>query len=107
MAVIEKDHVARSLAQYHSKAEPSMVLILRLRSPNEDDSNEPIKFLEVNAAAVPAGIEPVTFGPNRDVPYATIVVEVTPGEYEQIKNGDLKLPTEWKVDPNPLFQVAA
>ena len=93
----KKDNAARSLATSHSEVEESICKIVRLRSANEDEDSEPIKLLEVNVDTVVAGIVPVTFGPGEDVPYPSIVVEVTPDELDRIEKGELELPPEWQM----------
>ena len=58
---------------------------------------EPIKLLEVNANTVPSGIMPLRFGaaPSIAVPFPTVVVEVTPDEFQKIQSQELKLPSGW------------
>ena len=58
---------------------------------------QPIKLLEVNEATVAAGVMPLHFGPvpASGIPFASVIVEVTPIEFEKIKADELKLPDGW------------
>ncbi len=99
-----KDEVAERLAQIHYKIEPGMLEIYRLRLPKKNAENhaqEPIKLLEVNEDTVPTGIMPLLFGPipERGIHYTSVIVEVTPREFQQIKAKRLKLPNGWTMGP--------
>ena len=62
------------------------------------EPDERIILLEVNSNTVPAGIMPLHFSP---VPSAgihyhpSVIMEVTPDEFEKIQTGELKLPNNW------------
>lgn len=92
-----KDKVARHLAERHSQVEESIVKVVRLNSKEENAIAEPIKLLEINLDAISMGIMPVFFGTSKDIPYATVVVEVTKDEYTDIMSGRLKLPDDWQI----------
>jgi hypothetical protein len=98
-----KDDVARLLAQAHFSVEPGVLRIFRVVSDaaRENDPREPIKLLEVNSDTVPAGILPVYFGPHNasGILYPSVVIEVTPEEYEAISHGRLTLPNGWVLGP--------
>jgi hypothetical protein len=85
-----------ALARSHSAIEPAVAKIVRLISDREDQPDEPIKLLESNPDTVPSGIVPIFFGPSDGIPYATIVVEVTPQEFEQVEKSEIDLPDGWK-----------
>ena len=96
--MLEKDEIARVLAQAHKEIEATITRIVRIVGPNEADGREPIKLLEVNTAATPSGIWPIAFTPDPPkIPYGSVVVEVTPGEYDAIVANELVLPTGWKL----------
>ena len=96
--MVGKDEIARALAAVHRDMEETITRIVRLRGPYEEDGSEPIKLLEVNLATYPSGIWPIAFTPDPpDVPYGSVVVEVTPDEYEAIQADELKLPDGWKL----------
>ncbi|MGL5095435.1 MAG: hypothetical protein ACRDD1_07600 [Planctomycetia bacterium] len=91
-----KDAMARALAQAHAASESTIRKVVRLRSVDEDDGTEPIKLLEVNAAAVPIGVWPIALLPDPpDFPVGFIVVDLSFGEYEDVVAGRLSLPNDW------------
>jgi hypothetical protein len=105
-----KDDVARHLAQTHFELEAGMTHIFRLIGSTEAEAREiePIKLLEVNEATVSAGILPLHFGPMpmAGVPYRTVIISVTPEEFEKIKSKQLNLPRDWKLGdemPRPVL----
>jgi hypothetical protein len=100
--VADKDEVAKKLAHKHYDIEPGITRIFKLRDRPELEvlSNTPIKLLEVNVDTAPSGIMPLYFGPvpNSGIPYPSVIVEVTPEEFERIKVHELKLPDGWTID---------
>ncbi len=48
---LKKDEVARELVESHFRVEPDLQQVIRIVADNEDEPNEPIKLLEVNAVA--------------------------------------------------------
>jgi hypothetical protein len=53
----------------------------------------------VNENTVPSGIMPIQFGPYpaAGLHYSSVILEVTPDEFQKIQNQELKLPNGWKV----------
>jgi hypothetical protein len=92
-----RDDAAKELALSHAQLEEAVSKVIRLRSGCEGDAQEPIKLLEVNANTFPAGVMPVIFGDSEDFPFASVIVEVTPDEFESIRSGKLPLPEDWKL----------
>ncbi len=88
---------AAALARAHYEAEPGVRAIYRLEGP--DPNGLRIKLLEVNEQTVPTGIVPVGFPPHpaSGLHYPSVVIEVTPKEYEAIQNKQLVLPAGWEV----------
>ncbi|WP_437648109.1 hypothetical protein [Sorangium sp. So ce362] len=94
-----KDQVARELIAEHFELEPHLQAVYRIVAENEASATEPIKLLEVNAATVATGgVTPFEFAPTQDVPFPTVIAEVTPTEFEAIQAGDSKLPKGWRLD---------
>jgi hypothetical protein len=91
-----KDQVARELAMAHSSIEPSVAKIVRLISDREDQADEPIKLLELNLDTIPSGIVPVFFGPSDEIPFPSVVVEVTQKEFAEVETHKILLPDGWK-----------
>jgi hypothetical protein len=96
-----KKAVAERLAQAHYEIEPGIGLIVQLEGSPQQESNpsEAVKLLEVNENTTSDGIRPVFFGSHEasGIFYASVIVEVTPDEYEQIRKGVLKLPNDWRL----------
>src|SRR5579862_8486261 len=98
----EREEAANRLAQRHYHLEPA---ITEIRTINSGAINgavaEPIQLLEVNANTIASGIMPLRFDavPASGIPFASVIVEVTPEEYEQIKRNELKLPDGWSLGP--------
>jgi hypothetical protein len=88
---------ADALARAHFEVEPGLRAIYRLEGPDPNDLR--IKLLEVNEQTVPTGIVPVGFAahPPSGLHYPSVVIEVTPQEYEAIQQGQLSLPAGWEV----------
>lgn len=65
---------------------------------SEQDVNEPVKLLEVNPETSPSGIFPIAFGPDPPrIPFSSVIVEVTEGEFEKINAGGMPLPEGWRL----------
>ena len=103
----DKDQIARRLAETHREMDPGICRIVRLLTDREADAGEPLKLLEVNPATSPSGIWPIAFGADPpEVPFPSVVVEVTEAEFEAIGRGVLPLPEGWRLG-DTLYQTAA
>lgn len=67
----------------------------------EANQEEPIKLLEVTLATPKSGIMPVYFTPHvpSGIHYPSVIVEVHPDEFQDIKRKKLSLPDGWKIGP--------
>jgi len=96
----DKNDVARRLAESHYRTDTTIVNIVRLTTGDETEErpDEPVKLLEVNEATV-EGIFPLGFDahPERGIDYPSVIVEVTPDEFEKIKDGEIELPNGWQL----------
>ena len=94
-----RTEIARELANKHYEIESGITQIFRFTDPADAkfDRTKPIKLLEVNENTVASGVMPLYFGPApaSGIPYASVIVEVTPDEYKKIQSNDLKLPAGW------------
>lgn len=87
------------LADAHRRVEPAISRIIRVVGEREQDEGDPVKLLEVNPDTSPSGIVPIAFGPDPPrTPFSLVVIEVTETEFEQIRKGDLPLPSGWRLD---------
>ena len=86
----------------HYDLEPEITRIFKLRDKAEVESlsSVPIKLLEMNSDTESSGIMPLRFGPvpGSGIPSASVIVEVTPDEFEKINLQELKLPDGWTID---------
>ena len=99
IVVKEKSQTAKVLANKHFEVETGLTKVYRASGSAdvEFNRNEPIKLLEVNEFTVPSGVMPLRFGPApaSGIHYASVIVEVTPQEYEKIQQNQLSLPKGW------------
>jgi hypothetical protein len=95
-----KDAVAQRLAEAHYAIEPGIEIIIQLvASPDKEaDPKESIKLLEVNQNTTGNGIHPVFFGSHAasGIFYPSVIIEVTPEQYEQIQQDPTSLPNGWR-----------
>ena len=101
--MLNKDDVASKLANLHFQIEPGISRIFKIREKPDQEvlPSCPIKLLEINAATVPSGVMPLHFGPvpTSGIPFPSVIIEVTPEEFEHIKTKKLKLPKGWTIGP--------
>ena len=104
-----KDETAQILAEAHFQLDQGVVRVFRIVEPDEANESRPVKLLEVNRMTTEAGILPIGMGadPSRGVAYGTIIVEITPNEFERLAQGQLQLPNEWRLDQELLPHAAA
>jgi hypothetical protein len=96
-----REAVARRLAEAHYAIEPGITHIVRLLAApaQESDPKEPVKLLEVNENTTAEGVRPVFFGPHPDggIFCSSVIVEVTPEEYDRIRRDPSLLPNNWRL----------
>jgi hypothetical protein len=91
--ITTKHQQAEYLARRHKEIEPGILAVYELLAEGlEDNSEEPVKLLEVNTATIPVGIQPIYFTPDpfHGLPFPTIIVAVAPQETD-----GLELPHSW------------
>jgi hypothetical protein len=95
------DAAARELAMRHYEIEEGLIQIFRIndRAAAALREDEPIRLLEVNAHTPETGIVPLHFGavPASGIPYPSVIIEVSPTEFEKIRSNELKLPEGWAI----------
>ena len=89
------------LARKHYEIEAGLTQIFRITDTAEATATRraPIKLLEVNTNTPESGIMPLHFGPApaSGIPYASVIIEVSPDEFEKIRSNELKLPEGWSI----------
>jgi hypothetical protein len=86
-----------ALARAHYEVEPGLQAIYRIEGP--DPNGVRIKLLEINSQTFESGIVPVGFPahPASGLHFPSVVIEVTPQEYEKIRREEMRLPSGWVV----------
>ncbi len=95
-----KRETAENLAKAHFGVEPHLKRIFLLEPLNEQDPTDPIRLLEVVEGTIERGIEPIAFtaAPGRGIEYPSVIVEISPREYQHIREGKLNLKDHgWEV----------
>lgn len=99
METMTRDEAVRHLAKLHVQVDPSIQAIYRVVSDQEHSETEPIKLLEVNRDTFPMDeIWPLGFdGTAASGNYPTILMEITPQQFEDLRADRCRLPHEWKL----------
>lgn len=93
-----KDAAARRLIQWHFSVEPELREVYRIVMDDEGSQEEPIRLLEINAATVATGsVEPFAFSPTEEIPFRTVIAEITPEELESVRSNPDVLPKGWSL----------
>ncbi len=93
---------ARSLAEAHLRVDPYVQSIFLLEPPVENGSWAPIRLLEVVEGTLEGDALPIGFraDPERGVPYSFAIVEISPREFQAVKDRKLKIYDDvWTVGP--------
>lgn len=97
-----KEEVASRLAEFDYETDLGIREIYRIRNrrvEQETSDDEPIKLLIVNEEAVEAGVMPLGFDaePSTGIDYHYVLVELSPGEFDQLNAHQLSWPDHWIV----------
>lgn len=96
----DKEKQAVELAHRHYVLEEGLEAVYQLKPTNvAPEGVKTIGLLEVNKDTIPSGVVPLFFGPTKTYQYPTLIIEMTPDEFEQMKRGDdsVRLPPEWEL----------
>lgn len=104
-----KDEEAKELARRHYAVEIGVKDIFVLKDTVNvavehageapAGNGETIKLLEINENTIPSGVVPIQFAPApaSGIHFPSVIVEVTPDEFQQIKRRELSLPHGWEI----------
>jgi hypothetical protein len=84
--------VAKRLAAAHQTEDPTTSDVFLAESEDE------VRLVEVSKSVGTTGqVLPFRFGPRADqnIPYPSVVVVLSPAEWELVRKGELKLPDGW------------
>ena len=98
--MIDVAEAAETLARKHYDLEPGLVRIFRINVGATDEGGDAcIRLLEVSEDTPESGVMPLHFGaiPASGVPLPSVIIEVSPAEFERIRSNDLKLPEGWTI----------
>jgi hypothetical protein len=104
LPTFDREHWARFYARRHLEFDEGVALIIYL--PESSPEHE-IRLLEVNTLVSPLEpLEAVDFGVDIGglVPHSLNVLDVTPSQWERIRQGELDLPDGWTLDGNQILQ---
>ena len=90
-----KYNIVRKWLKKIEATDPNIVGLYYLNSKKDRLS---VKLLEVNTDTIPTGIQPLGFSPTKDFPYELKLITITPEEFEKVKNKELLLPNDWKIN---------
>src|SRR5450631_3479193 len=100
-----KDRVAEKLIDWHFRVEPDTEEIYRFLSEREDDPTEPIKLLEVSRTTPETDeIMTFTFGPADDISFSSTIAEITPDEFQLVRQSVIPLPHGWSFERSRRFE---
>ncbi len=100
MPTVDRETAVRELVAWHFRVEPELQRVFVLRSVG-DTPDAPVRLLEVNAATAATGsIEAFGFAPTEEVPFRTVIAEITPEELESLRHDPsaLKRSPEWDLE---------
>ncbi len=88
-----KRATAVALAQAHFKVEPNLRHVILLEPVDEAGGDAPIALLEVVDGTIERGIEPIAFtaDPARGIDYPSVIIEVSPREFDDIRSNKLDI----------------
>jgi len=97
----DKEEMRKKLANAHYAYEPGITQVFSIWGEAEYEAlpSEPVKLLEVNKNTIATGIAALAFGPvpSRGYPFPSVIIEVTPEEFERIQKQELSLPHGWRL----------
>lgn len=103
--VTTKDEAARQLIEWHFRVEPYLREVYRMLAEDENVHGEPIKLLEINDATISTGsIEPFVFAATHEIPFTTVIAEITPDELAMLRDDPRAFPAGWNLSRALRFQ---
>jgi len=93
--------LVQQLARKHFEIEDCVERVIWFKN----GEGEEIHLIEVNRNTFPEGMI-LTFylRPTRDVPLPVRIADITPQEWEDVKNGRIPLPEGWSLDDIKIFE---
>jgi hypothetical protein len=99
-----REAVARKLARHHFEVEPDLKFVVYF----DIDPEDTITLLEISESTPASGsVDAFVFAATKDIPYVTRIAEITPEEYEQLREDPSWLPREWSLVKSTVIERAA
>ncbi|GAF97795.1 unnamed protein product, partial [marine sediment metagenome] len=94
------ESLVERLARRHFKTEDTVEAVVWLTGADETE----IRLIEINRTALPSEtLELFRFAPSEDVPFPTLIADVTPKDWDKIQRGDIALPQGWDLESATVF----
>ncbi len=91
---------AEDLIQEHFELEPSLEKVIWINS----DKTAEIRLLEITPETFPAGeVLSYYFPPDDELPYATILAQITPEEWQKVLRKEISLPEGWTLENHKVY----
>ena len=88
--------LSKSLAYEHFQVEPALTKVAIFTRENDSA----IRLVEVNTDTIPSGcVQPFVFRPTADYPLPVFVADITPSEWEDLKQKKISMPAGWPDQP--------
>ena len=96
---MDRETAAKSVARSHFEIEPQLRQVVWVTSGPPDE----IRLVEVNPDSIRTSeFIPLRFRQTHDIPFFTVVAEVTPDEWEEICSGKIATPDDWDLSAEHL-----
>jgi len=97
-----RNDAAVELINWHFEIEPDVTDIYFVNA--DSDANAPIILLEVSRSTLATGsVEPFSFGSSEEIPFTTVIAEVTPSEFAALSENPALLPKGWSLEKAERF----
>jgi hypothetical protein len=101
----DRDSMARWYAKQHLKVDEGIEKVIYL--PTNAGERE-IRFLEINTEMLDPDdhLEPISYGVDMGTgnEHVLWIIDVTPEQYERIRNNTLQLPNNWNLDAAVIYR---
>jgi hypothetical protein len=92
--------MAENLIQEHFELDPSLEKVIWVNS----DKPAEIRLLEITPETFPAGeVLSYYFPPDDEFPYATIMAQITPEEWQKVLRNEIILPEGWTLENHKVY----
>jgi len=95
------EEIVQRMVQEHFGIEPSVETIIWFK----DEEGKEIRLLELNTESTSENlILPFYHKPTAEYPMPAIVADITPEEWEKVRQSEIPLPSGWSLDDIVIFE---